>query len=279
MLPWNELLALNPAGWCSPIPTTMGPYTLDERLNESQTVQVYHAFHDGYARGVRLEVIDTDHTPQSRQAITRKAMRWLRIRHKHLFTPIDVGEHTGYVYLAFERIPGGTLAAGLSNARKRGLILPSSQILHIGKAIGDALKHLHSIRLVHGCLSPDAIVVSLKGAWMLADLEPGLLDLPLPFPNDKRSDYFPQDVHTPAKVDIHAYAVILSEMLLNLPPRIAARTVRDSLYSTTPGLHVIPEALFDMLKLALQPGMKSSLDSIEPLLDMLECCLCPPPRR
>jgi len=271
MLPWHEMLTLNPAGWCSDIPQTIGPYTLAERLNDDATVQVYHAFHEGYARGVRLEIVDTGKTNESIDSIARKAASWLRTRHRHLYTPIDVGEHAGYVYLAFERIPGGTLAAGLSRARKRGHIIPSSQILHVGTSLGQALLHLHSSGFVHGCVSPGAVVVSLEGTWLLTDLEPGLLHLPVPMPYDKQNHYLPQDNASPSCTnDAYAFAVMLAEMLLNLPPRIAVRTISDQLYATTPGLHDVPERLFNVVRDTLRPEIRSESASVAGLLDTLQ---------
>lgn len=280
MLPWHEMLTLNPAGWCTDTPQTIGPYTLAERLNDHATVQVYHAFHEGYARGVRLEVIDTGKTKEPIDGIAKKAGAWLRTRHRNLYTPIDVGEHAGYVYLAFERIPGGTLAAGLSRARERGHIIPSSQILHVGTSLGQALLHLHSCGFVHGCVSPDAVVVSLEGTWLLTDLEPGLLDLPVPMPYDHRSDYLPTGGGPPScHDDAYAFAVMMAEMLLNLPPRIAVRMISEQLYATTPGLHKIPERLFNVLQNTLRPETCSEAASVARLLDTLQHTMYTQPRR
>jgi len=270
MLPWNELLSLNPAGWCSDIPATIGPYKLSRRLNEDPLVQVFDAFHEGYARGVQLEMIDPAAAGQSKEAISAKAAAWLRIRHKNLFSPIDIGEYDDMVYLAFERIPGGTLAAGVDHARQQERTLPISQIIHVGTSIGQAILHLHEHGRKHGCVSPGAVVFSLDGNWMLANLESGLLGLPVPFPFGDQEHYLPPDSSVSGGCDdAYAYAVILAEMLLNLPPRIAARTIAGQHYATTPALHAIPEKLFDALHTALNPRHSRGTMDIEQVLGAL----------
>ncbi|MBN2555761.1 MAG: protein kinase [Anaerolineales bacterium] len=273
MLPLNELLTLHPFEYSSALPETIGPYTLAERLNQNAIVRVYRAFHEGYARDVRLEVIDRTQIQAQHNAAAENAGAWFRIRHPHLLCPIDVGEHGDFLYLAFERIPGSSLAAGLKKSRKRGVILPSSQILMVSSAIGGALTYLHARGRVHGSLSPAAIFIGLDGTWMLGNLETCFLDLPTPSPYDAIEYYHPPERERSRANDVYAFAVILAEMLLNLPPRIAIRTVVDSHYLNTPGLHIFPEDLIDALKQALHPDPAMLTQDVGVLMDALQCAL------
>ena len=273
MLPLNELLTMHTFEYSSDLPVTIGPYTLAERLNPDARVRVYRAFHEGFARDVRLEVIDCAQIDKQRDSAAKNAGAWFRIRHPNLLCPIDVGEHGNFLYLAFERFPGSSLAAGLKNSRKRGGILPSSQILMVSSAIGGALTYLHARGHFHGSLSPAAIFVGLDGTWMLGDLETCFLGLPSPFPYDAMEYYQSPERELSRASDSYALAVILAEMLLNLPPRIAVRTMVESNYLNTPGLHIFPEDLIEALKQALHPDPDIRTQDVGLLMDALQRAL------
>ena len=72
------------------------------------------------------------------------------LRHRHIITVHDSGEHDGLPFLAMEYIPGETLADKI----KRRAELPLAEKLRYIEELCDGLAHAHKAGIVHRDIKP-----------------------------------------------------------------------------------------------------------------------------
>ena len=87
-----------------------------------------------------------------------------QLQHPNIVAVFDAGTDAGVSFLVMQLIGGVTLAE-----RTRGAALASAETARIGRAVADALAHVHSLGMVHRDIKPGNILCGANGTVFLTD--------------------------------------------------------------------------------------------------------------
>jgi eukaryotic-like serine/threonine-protein kinase len=127
--------------------------------------EVYEANDGVLGRRVAVKVFrdETDiTTSQARQQLEIQALA--RLEHPNIVAVFDAGTDAGLSFVVMQLIEGVTLAE-----RTRGSALPAAETARVGRAVADALVHVHSVGMVHRDIKPGNILCATNGTVFLTD--------------------------------------------------------------------------------------------------------------
>jgi eukaryotic-like serine/threonine-protein kinase len=122
---------------------------------------VYRAYDPGINRVLAIKVLKPEFR-QSRQytaRFLREAKAAGALSHPNIVTIFDVGEESGYPYIAMELLDGETLDVVV---HRRGR-LPAAEVTAIGLQLADALNYAHGVGVVHRDIKPSNIMLCRDG--------------------------------------------------------------------------------------------------------------------
>jgi serine/threonine-protein kinase len=89
-----------------------------------------------------------------------------KLNHANIVQAIDVGEAGGYHYFVMEYVEGKTLYDDLA----AGKVYGEKEALDVIIQVAEALKHAHSVGLIHRDVKPKNIMINKEGIVKLADM-------------------------------------------------------------------------------------------------------------
>jgi serine/threonine protein kinase len=89
-----------------------------------------------------------------------------KLNHPNIVQAVDVGEASGHHYFVMEYVEGKTLYDDLSAGKVYGEIEAINVIIQVA----EALKHAHSVGLIHRDVKPKNIMINKEGIVKLADM-------------------------------------------------------------------------------------------------------------
>ncbi len=89
-----------------------------------------------------------------------------KLNHTNIVQAFDVGEAGGYHYFVMEYVEGKTLYDDLS----AGKVFGEEEALEIVIQVAEALRHAHSVGLIHRDVKPKNIMINKEGIVKLADM-------------------------------------------------------------------------------------------------------------
>jgi serine/threonine-protein kinase len=89
-----------------------------------------------------------------------------KLNNPHIVQAVDVGEAGGYHYFVMEFVEGKTLYDDLS----KGKVFNEKEALDIVIQVAEALRHAHSMGLIHRDVKPKNIMINKEGVVKLADM-------------------------------------------------------------------------------------------------------------
>jgi eukaryotic-like serine/threonine-protein kinase len=200
--------------------TLASRYRLVRLLGRGGMAEVYEANDGVLGRRVAVKVFrgETDvATSQARQQLEIQALA--RLQHPNIVAVFDAGSDADVSFVVMQLIDGVTLAE-----RIRASAVTPAETARVGKAVADALTHVHSFGMVHRDIKPGNILCGASGAVFLTDF--GIVRLidrtrltqhgtigtvSYLAPEQVRGD----DIETPA--DIYALGLVLLECLTGAP--------------------------------------------------------------
>lgn len=149
----------------------LGPYKLISRMGEGGMGMVFLAEHRFLERRVALKVIRPELalSPVSRQRFHREATRIAKLRHEHIVSVYDAGEHEGVAYLAMELVEGAGLDEIVQAARRAGERVDPVAAARHARDIARALQCAHEAGIVHRDVKPANVRVTPDGRALLLD--------------------------------------------------------------------------------------------------------------
>jgi len=143
-------------------------YEVLQRKGSGSMGTVYQARDRRTGRTVALKVLSRN--LRGKQANLQRFYRETNIlrsiRHPNIVEAYEVGETSGgQPYLVMEYIEGKSIAALL---KERGR-LSDEETLRVGRAVAQALHHLHTRGIIHRDLKPENILISDRNEIKLAD--------------------------------------------------------------------------------------------------------------
>jgi serine/threonine protein kinase len=127
--------------------------------------EVYEANDGVLGRRVAVKIFggETDiATSQARQQLEIQALA--RLQHPNIVAVFDAGTDAGVSFVVMQLIEGVTLAE-----RTRGSAFASGETARVGRAVADALAHVHSLGMVHRDIKPGNILCGANGTVFLTD--------------------------------------------------------------------------------------------------------------
>jgi tetratricopeptide (TPR) repeat protein len=149
--------------------SSVGRYIVLEPLGKGGGGAVYSALDPELERRVALKVLRTDLVGEGaaewRARLTREAQAMARLSHPNVVTVFDVGaSDDGGVFLAMERVDGGTLSKWLG-ARKRHW----REIVQVLCAAGEGLAAAHAAGIIHRDFKLDNVLMGTDGRPRVTD--------------------------------------------------------------------------------------------------------------
>ena len=89
-----------------------------------------------------------------------------KLNHPHIVQAVDVGEAGGYHYFVMEYVEGKTLYEDLA----AGKVFSEQEAIDIIIQVAEALRHAHSMGLIHRDVKPKNIMINKEGIVKLADM-------------------------------------------------------------------------------------------------------------
>jgi WD40 repeat protein/tetratricopeptide (TPR) repeat protein/tRNA A-37 threonylcarbamoyl transferase component Bud32 len=145
---------------------TVGRFVLEAALGSGAFGTVYRARDPGLDRAVAVKVprAGTLDGPGVRDRFLREARSAAQLRHPHIVTVHEVGEHDGAPYLVSDLVEGVTLADRLTTDRP-GLRGAAALVADVA----DALQYAHAHGVTHRDVKPSNIMLDADGRPRVMD--------------------------------------------------------------------------------------------------------------
>jgi serine/threonine protein kinase len=129
-----------------------GGYHIVALLGEGGMGRVYRATDPVLRREVALKVMKPEaaEKPEARERFLREGRAMAAVEHDHVVTVHQVGEVDGVAFLAMPLLKGETLAARLAREK----VLPTAEVLRIGREAAAGLAAAHAQGLIHRDVKP-----------------------------------------------------------------------------------------------------------------------------
>ena len=148
------------------IGTTMGPYTITERIGEGGMAIVYKGYQESLHRYVALKVL-RDELARDQQFVARfrqEALAAANLNHPNILHVYDAGAANGKYFIAMAYVDGGTLKELIH----QGVIEPARAV-SITIQLAEALDHAHNQGLIHRDVKPSNVLMTRDGRPLLTD--------------------------------------------------------------------------------------------------------------
>ena len=146
------------------VPSSIGRYSIVEAIGHGGMGSLYLAWDARLERQIAIKVLKEDNE-DLRERFAREAKSVARLRHPHIVTIFELGEHEGRPYIAMEYIHGRTLAQ-IIRARED---IPLGRMLELMAALCDGLAFAHKAGIIHRDVKPANIMVDEEGSLKILD--------------------------------------------------------------------------------------------------------------
>lgn len=254
------------------VPQSLGPYRVIALVAKGGQSQVFRGVDPRNGQPVALKVWLGARSRVRDERFAREVQAVRGLEHPNVVRCYDAGHDRGLPYLALEWIDGESLAHTL----RRVGPLPIAEALRIGRALCEAVAHLHDHGLLHRDLKPDNVLLAGDGRVVLADfglvfdVDPGQESLTATGNMLGTPGYWPpeqalgQRERIGVGSDVYGLGAVLYAALTARPPR-AETDLQDMLAS----FHTTVDAPAE-----LRPDVPPELDAL-----VLECLASDPSER
>ncbi len=132
-------------------------YRLDKRTRVSSESESFLAFDALLQRSVTVELPVDAGSPADVFIYRRQVASALH--HRNILATLDIGEDHGYPYVVSEYFPGDTLGAIIRNEAP----FDTDDVAILIEQLAQGLSYAHNRGIVHGVLSPDAVIIDSAG--------------------------------------------------------------------------------------------------------------------
>jgi len=148
--------------------TQIAGYIIHRKVAESGCAEIFEATNVDTKKRVAIKLLSehqiTNKTEQKR--ILNEGSIGMRLRHsEHLVNTQKVGLLGSRPYIIFDYIEGRTLREVIREEK----MLPEREALLLAQALGQAMRHIHEVGLLHKDVKPDNVMFAHAGGIKLID--------------------------------------------------------------------------------------------------------------
>ena len=136
------------------IPTFIGRFKIVSQIGKGGMGALYLAWDPTLEREIAIKLLREDND-ELRERFAREARSVARLRHPHIVTMFDVGEHEDQPFIAMEYIKGQTLAEIIGSGARLSIV----RKLQLAEELCDGLAFAHRAGIVHRDVKPANIMV------------------------------------------------------------------------------------------------------------------------
>ena len=161
------------SGRTGPLPETIGPYIIREKLGAGGMATVYRAYHPAQQVECALKVVSLVQANEAiaQKRFVREVRTLLSLHHPHILPVFDFGRDGDVLYLAMTLLDGQSLDDLLTDRP-----LPFAQAAQIIRQIASALDYAHARGIIHRDIKPSNILFDAGGKPYLADFGVAYVD-------------------------------------------------------------------------------------------------------
>ncbi len=143
-------------------------YQVLGKIGAGAMAVVYKAKQLSLNRTVAIKVLPKRFTenPEYVERFYKEGQAAGKLNHPNIVQAVDVGEAGGYHYFVMEYVEGKTLYDDLS----AGKVFGEQEAIGIVIQVAEALRHAHSVGLIHRDVKPKNIMINKEGIVKLADM-------------------------------------------------------------------------------------------------------------
>jgi tetratricopeptide (TPR) repeat protein/predicted Ser/Thr protein kinase len=145
-------------------PVSIGRYQVVRPIGQGGMGSLYLVWDPKLERQIAIKLLKDD-DDELRERFSREARAAARLRHPHIVTIFDVGDHDGQPFIAMEFVQGETLGDVIRQRQP----LPVSRKLELIEELCDGLGFAHKAGIVHRDIKPANIMVDLEGSLKILD--------------------------------------------------------------------------------------------------------------
>jgi serine/threonine protein kinase/Tol biopolymer transport system component len=264
--------------------TRLGHYRVDAPLGHGGSGIVYRGWDTKLERPVAIKfLISAVADEDAQRRFKQEAATASSLRHPHIVTVYDVGEHDGRQYIVSELVEGGTLE-DWARAAKRSW----RQCIDLVTGVADALAAAHSAGVLHRDVKPGNILIDSNGYAKLADFglaklargwndargaradsqhtRAGLVVGTVAYMSPEQATGQPLD----ARSDVFSFGIVLYELLAGRRPFDAANDLEllKAIAHATPA--PLPEQVPELLRNAVDKALeKEPADRYQTMQDLV----------
>ena len=129
--------------------TTIGAYTVQDRIGQGASAVVHRGWHNGLQRTVAMKFLPNIHEATAKARFVRESRALRRLDHPNIVQVLDTGEHEGTPYIVFDFIAGGSLGDRIAQEP-----LTDGEALAVLDGIAKGLDFAHRQNIVHRDVKP-----------------------------------------------------------------------------------------------------------------------------
>src|SRR5207302_27903 len=144
--------------------TTIGAYTVQDRIGQGASAVVHRGWHNGLQRTVAMKFLPNIHEATAKARFVRESRALRRLDHPNIVQVLDTGEHEGTPYIVFDFIAGGSLGDRIAQEP-----LTDGEALAVLDGIAKGLDFAHRQNIVHRDVKPANVLLDMTGSPVIVD--------------------------------------------------------------------------------------------------------------
>jgi len=148
-------------------PVKLGPYDIQKKIGEGGMGAVYLGTHtqDGRQAAIKLLPETMAKRPGFRDRFEAEIESLRKLEHPNIVQLYGYGEEDGQLFYAMEYVPGKNLQEELDNGKRFTWL----EVVNMGIALAEALRHAHLHGIIHRDIKPANIMMRDDGMPKLTD--------------------------------------------------------------------------------------------------------------